>query len=271
MLLAVPNVSEGRDARVIEAIAGAFSDGGGRLLDRHADPDHHRTVFTVAAEPGRLAASVLGGARAAVERIDLARHRGVHPRVGAVDVAPVVFLDEADRGVAAAEALVLADLLGEELEVPIYLYGDLAGGRTRAALRRPGALEGLEPDFGPRRPHPTAGVTLVAARRPLVAFNVEVAADLTTARRIAARVRDELPAVRALGLELPAQGLVQVSTNIEDHRAASPADVVAAVARDAAVTGAELVGLAPAAAFAGFPATVPLRGLRTIEEALRES
>lgn len=268
MLLAVPNVSEGRDPGTVRAIADAFTRAGARVLDVHVDEDHHRSVLTLAAEPGELAQAVLAGAREAVARIDVGSHDGVHPRVGAVDVAPVVYLDEADRGAAAAEALVLADAIGHELRVPVYLYGELAGGRTRAELRRAGALSDLPPDFGPRELHPSAGATLVASRPPLVAFNVEVDADLATARAIARRLRAELPSVRALGLELPARGVVQVSTNVEDHRQATPADVVASVRRDAPVVAAELVGLAPRAAFADFPADVPLRGLRTIEDAL---
>ncbi|HVL96799.1 MAG TPA: hypothetical protein VM266_13150 [Solirubrobacteraceae bacterium] len=266
MLLAVPNVSEGRDAAVLEAIGAAFAAGGARLLDVHTDPDHHRSVFTLAGEPGRLAAAVVAGAREAVARIDLARHDGVHPRVGAIDVAPIVHLTDADRGAAAAEALVLADRLGHELALPVYLYGALAGGRTRAQLRRPGALHGLRPDFGPATLHPTAGAVLVAARPPLVAFNVELAppATLADARRIAALIREGgaegLPAVRALGLELASSGAIQVSTNIEDHRRATPADVVAAIRAHAAVARAELVALAPAAAFAGFPGDVPMPG-----------
>src|SRR4051794_22096689 len=123
-LLAVPNVSEGRDAVLLDAIAAAFAEGGTtRVLDVHTDPDHHRSVFSLAGEPGSLAAAVVRGARLAVEHIDLTRHRGVHPRVGAVDVAPVVHLDDASRGAAVAEALVLADSLAEELAVPVYLYG----------------------------------------------------------------------------------------------------------------------------------------------------
>src|SRR4051812_19005861 len=125
-LLAVPNVSEGRDPAVLDAIGAAFAeDGRTRVLDVHTDADHHRSVFTLAGEPGTLAAAVVRGARPAVERIDLRRHAGVHPRVGAVDVAPIVFLTPADRGAAIAEALVLADSLGEELRVPVYLYGEL--------------------------------------------------------------------------------------------------------------------------------------------------
>ena len=246
------------------------------MLDLHVDHDHHRAVFTLAGEPGALAGALVAGAREAVERIDLRAHEGEHPRVGVIDVAPFVYLSDADRGAACAEALVAAHRLGHELELPVYLYGALAGGRTRARLRR-GGLEGLAeiaPDYGPRKPHPSAGAVLVAARPPLIAFNVELARTVTAeqARTIAARIREGgkagLPGVRALGLLLPSAGIVQVSTNIEDHELTSPADVVAAVARHAEVAGAELVGLAPAAAFADFPSSVPLRGLRTIEQAL---
>jgi len=136
-LLAVPNVSEGRDLDVLDAIGAAFEAGGARLLDRHEDADHHRAVFTLAGGPGALAAAVLHGAREALARIDLTRHAGEHPRVGAIDVAPIVYLDDASRGAACAEALVLADLLGR-VGLPVYLYGALAGGRTRAELRRGG-------------------------------------------------------------------------------------------------------------------------------------
>ena len=259
MLLAVPNVSEGRDHAVLAAIGAAFEQGGARLLDRHTDPDHHRTVFTMAARPGELAAAVVAGALAAVERIDLRAHEGVHPRVGAIDVAPVVFLEDADRGAACAEALVLAEELGRA-GLPVYLYGALAGGRTRTELRRPGALDDLAPDFGPRELHPTAGAVLVAARPPLLAFNVEIDAPLESAKAIAAELRAALPGVRALGLELPGQGIVQVSTNVEDTRAVRAADVVAFVRERAPVTAAELVALAPAAALEGFPQDVSLKG-----------
>jgi glutamate formiminotransferase / 5-formyltetrahydrofolate cyclo-ligase len=207
---------------------------------------------------------VVDGAREAIARIDLRNHHGVHPRVGVVDVAPIVYLAAQDRGAACAEALVLADELGE-LGVPVYLYGDLGGGRTRAQLRRAGGLAAFTPDFGPPEPHPTAGATLVAARPPLVAFNVEVDAPLETARQIATGLRADLD-VRALGLQLASTGVVQVSTNIEDHTRTTAADVVAYVAGRARVTGAELVAPAPRAALAGFPPDVPLRGPRAIED-----
>jgi glutamate formiminotransferase/glutamate formiminotransferase/formiminotetrahydrofolate cyclodeaminase len=273
-LLAVPNVSEGRDRPTLDAIGEAFERGGARLLDRHEDADHNRAVFTLAGEPGALAQAVVAGAREAIARIDLTGHEGGHPRVGAVDVAPIVHLDPGDRGAACAEALVLADALGRE-GVPVYLYGALAGGRTRAELRRGGPqalIARAAPDYGPSTLHPTAGAVLVAAREPLVAFNVELAppATLEDARAIAARIReggaDGLPGVRAIGVQLA--HAAQVSTNVEDHRAATPADVVAAVRRHAPVAAAELVALAPEAALRGFPEDVALRNRATIEERL---
>ncbi len=279
-LLSVPNVSEGRDEAVIDYIARAFGPG---LRDVHRDPDHHRSVFTLTGEPGTLAQQVLYGAAAAVERIDIHRHTGIHPRVGVLDVAPVVYLRDADRGAACAEALVLGHLLGEQLELPVFLYGALAGGRTRAELRRGGlpalgeriASGELRPDFGPRRLHPNAGATLVAARPPLVAFNLRLAAPASEAdaKAIAARIRQSgpegLPGVRAIGLWLERQHAAQVSTNVEDHLAAPLAEVLAAVQRHAPVAEAELVGLVPRAALNGFPPEVTLRGRRLLEDVLK--
>jgi glutamate formiminotransferase len=200
-----------------------------------------------------------------------------------VDVAPIVYLREADRGAACAEALVLADMLGAELALAVFLYGELGSGRTRAELRRGGPAElarriaagELAPDFGPRTQlHPTAGAVLVSARPPLVAFNVELAppATLEEARRIAALIRESgaegLPGVRAIGLWLSHGNIAQVSTNVEDHRKIRLAELVAAIRRHAAVTGAELVGLAPRSAFEDFPEDVPVRNLRLIEDVL---
>jgi glutamate formiminotransferase len=281
-LLAIPNVSEGRDAGAIEAIGAAFD---ARLLDIHSDPDHHRSVFTLAGVPGRLAAAVCGGAAEVIRQIDLGRHEGIHPRVGAIDVAPIVYLDPADRGAACAEALLLGDLLGDQLELPVFMYGELAQGRTRAELRRGGPANlaqridagELRPDFGPRRLHPSAGAVLVAARPPLVAFNVELAAPATVedARAIAARIREGgekgLPGVRAIGLWLDARGVAQVSTNVEDHRRVLLAEVVAAIARHATPSRAELVGLAPRAAFDGFPEDLRVANRRTVEDALAQA
>lgn len=281
-LLAVPNVSEGRDAGTIGQIARALQRAGARLLDVHSDPDHHRSVFTLAGEPGALASALATGAHVAIERIDLHQHNGLHPRVGALDVAPIVYLRDQDRGAACAEALVLADLLAEEAGLPVLLYGELAGGRTRAELRQggPTALQDridhgeLTPDFGSSRLHPTAGAALVAARPPLIAFNVELAPPATRqdAQQIAAAIREAGPqglkGVRAIGLWLERPAVAQVSVNVEDHHETTLAEVVEAIARHATPAGAELVGLAPQAAFAGFPENLPLRNRRTIEEAL---
>jgi glutamate formiminotransferase / 5-formyltetrahydrofolate cyclo-ligase len=284
MLLAVPNVSEGRDTVTVAQVADAFAAGGAALLDVHSDPDHNRSVVTLSGEPGQLSHALLAGAREAVDRIDLTRYEGMHPHVGAIDVAPVVHLTDAMRGAACAEALVAADLIATELQVPVFLYGALAGGRTRAQLRRGGPAElarrmqagELRPDFGPPAPHPTAGATLVAARPPLVAFNVELRPPATKADAmgIAAGIREGgpagLPGVRAIGLDLPARGgIAQVSLNIEDCERMPVAEVVAAIARHAPVAEAELVGLAPARAFEGFPGDIHVRNRRTIEEAIQ--
>lgn len=221
-LLAVPNVSEGRDRSTTEAIAQAFTTAGTcRLLDVHSDPDHHRSVFTLAGAQGELSQALLAGVRAAIERIDVGEGRaladiGAHPHVGAVDVIPLVYLDTTQRGAACAEALVVAHEVGEGLGVPVLLYGELAQGRTRAELRR-GGVQGLaerlgagevRPDFGPSRLHPMAGATLVAAREPLVAFNLELgsSATLQDAKRIASMIREGgsqgLSGVRAIGVPL---------------------------------------------------------------------
>ena len=263
MLLAVPNFSEGRDQRTLDAIGAALGPG---LIHASADADHHRAVYTVEGEPGALAELVMSAALEAVERIDITRHRGVHPRVGAIDVAPIVYLDAGQRGAAIAEALILADRLGHEVGLPVFLYGALAGGRTRAELRRggPEALQQridageLRPDAGPARLHPTAGAVLVAARPPLAAFNVYVDASLEQARRIAAAIRSD--SVKALGLHLERANRTQVSTNIEDLEHTSPGHVVRAVQQHARVISAELVAPAPRSAFESFPAEIPLTG-----------
>ena len=271
--MAVPNVSEGRDLAALEAIERSL--GPARFLDLHTDPDHHRAVFTLAAPQGDLAPALLNLARAAIERIDISSHAGIHPHVGALDVMPVVYLDDERRGAACAEALTAAGLVGEELGVPVFLYGELATRpehRERAAIRKGGPQElgrrieagELVPDFGPRRAHPTAGAVLAAARPPLVAFNVDLASDdVELARAIAAELRESsggLPGVRALGLYLDDRRRAQVSTNVHDHRATPLREIVERVRERAEVAEAELIGLAPRAAFEGFPEDVPLRG-----------
>lgn len=283
LLLTVPNVSEGRDAAVIAHIADAFASTGARLLDVHSDADHHRSVFTLAGDTNALVTGLVAGARACRELIDVTDERGSHPHVGALDVAPLVYLDDARRGPACAAALVAGEELGRA-GLPVFVYGELAGGRSRAELRRGGlatlteriAGGELRPDFGPPIPDPRTGVTLVGARPPLVAFNVELAppATLADARAIAARIREGgpqgLPGVRAIGIELAVRGVptAQVSANVEDHRATPLAQLVAAVAEHAGVSGCELVGLAPAAAFDGFPEDVPVANRRTLEDGL---
>jgi glutamate formiminotransferase len=239
-------------------------------------------VFTLAGEPGQLAEAVRNGAREATRRVDLTQHDGIHPRVGGLDVAPIVYLNDSDRGAACAEALVTADLLGEELGLPVFIYGELAQGRTRAELRRggPGALAArvkageLKPDFGPAALGPETGAVLVGARPPLVAFNVELKAPATLedAKAIAAAIRETgaegLTGVRAIGLWLDERRTAQVSMNVEDHLATRLATVVEAIARHATPAEAELVGLAPRAAFEGFPESLRVRNKQLIEDVL---
>ncbi len=280
-LVAVPNVSEGRDRAALDAVGAAFEAGGARWLDLHADADHHRSVFTLAGEPGALGRALAAGTEEALRRIDLSRERGIHPHVGAVDVVPVVHRTDAERGAACAEALVAAEEIGR-LGVPVLLYGELAGGRTRAELRRGGpaalaerlASGEVRPDFGPARIDQRKGATLVAARPVLLAFNLEVDATLEEARAAAAAVReggaDGLPGVRALGLLLESSGIVQVSVNVEDHHAVPLAALLEAVRRHVPVTAGEVIGLPPRAAFDGWPDEVPVHNRRTLEDALGE-
>jgi glutamate formiminotransferase/glutamate formiminotransferase/formiminotetrahydrofolate cyclodeaminase len=268
LLLSVPNVSERAGAALGPAFAPA------RVLRTHSDPDHGRSVYTLAGRQGELARALVNGAREALARIDLTRHAGIHPHVGVVDVVPLVHLDGARRGAACAEALTTAALLGDELGLPVFLYGALATDPSRierADLRRGGpgklaervAAGELAPDFGPHAIDPRRGATLVTARPPLVAFNVDLATgDVDLARAIAHDLRESsggLPGVRALGLMLEERGRAQVSVNVHDHRAVPLAVVVARVRARAEVAECELVGLAPAAAFDGFPDDVPLR------------
>jgi glutamate formiminotransferase len=263
-LESVPNFSEGRDAATIEAIGAALSQSV-RLLDVHSDPDHHRSVFTVVGEDGPLVEALVRAVAVARDLIDLARHEGAHPRIGAADVVPVVPLRPTDMERAKAAAWQLGARLGE-LGLPVFLYGELAPGRGPAFFRRGGTeelaarlAEGLTPDFGPSDLHPTAGGVIVGARRPLIAFNVDLrGATLDHARTIASEIRERdggFPGVRALGLELPGSGRVQVSMNVEDWEAAALHAIVArieseAVALGAEVDRAELVGLMPAGAAA---------------------
>ncbi len=236
------------------------------MLDVHADADHNRSVFTLVGSAEEVVESLLAGIAVARARIDLRLHEGAHPRVGVADVVPVVPLVPEDQERAREAALTLAERVGGELGLPVFLYGELTGGRGPAFFRSGGTAElarrmaagELAPDFGPRELDERAGAVLVGARPPLIAFNVNLRGSLDAAREVAAVVRERdggFPGVRALGLELPSAGLVQVSMNVEDYEAAALHEIVArvdqeAAARGAEVVGSELVGLMPAAAAA---------------------
>jgi glutamate formiminotransferase len=264
MLESVPNFSEGRDQGTIDALDEALS-AQARVLDVHADPDHNRSVFTLVGEEDELADSLAAGVECARERIDLRRHDGAHPRIGAADVVPLVPLVPESMERAKAAAQMVAERIGG-LGLPVFLYGESAPGRGPAFFRRGGPEElqrridtrELAPDFGPARLDPRTGAVLVGARRPLIAFNVNLHGTLEVAREIAATVRESgggFPGVRALGLDLPSAGLVQVSMNVEDWEAAALHELVERIereaqARDAEVAGSELVGLMPAGAAA---------------------
>jgi glutamate formiminotransferase/glutamate formiminotransferase/formiminotetrahydrofolate cyclodeaminase len=275
-LIAVPNVSEGGDQERLDRLQSAFTRGA-RLLDRHSDADHDRSVFTLAGAPRPLTEALAGGAEEAVETIDMRSYGGAHPAIGALDVCPVVWFDPGDRAAARTEAIAVAEQIGG-LGVPVFLYGELARepGRTERAYFRNGGLAELwlrmesgelRPDFGPDLPHPTAGATLVTARPPLAALNVELdSGDIEIARSVAAGLREAgggLKGVRAIGLLL-SSGHAQVSTNIHDPLTVPLGEVVRRVRELAVPLGArpveaELVGLIPQAALVGYPADVPMR------------
>ncbi len=265
-LESVPNFSEGRHRATVDAIGAAIS-ANARLLDVHADADHNRSVFTLVGGEDEVAAALVAAVAVAKERIDLRRHEGAHPRIGAADVVPVVPIAAEDLERARACALDVARRLGEQLELPVFLYGELGAGLGPAFFRRGGPEElqrrvdagEVAPSFGPARLDERAGGVIVGARRPLIAFNVNLrGAPVEVAREIATLVRESgggFPGVRALGFDLPRAGVVQVSMNVEDWEAAALHDIVARIehearARGAEVAGAELVGLMPAGAAA---------------------
>ena len=263
-LESVPNFSEGRDRGTIAAIDAAFA-AYADVLDVHADADHNRSVFTLVGSEQELGDALLAGIACAIERIDLRRHEGAHPRIGAADVVPIVPLQPEQMERARRCAQAVAGRIAAELDLPVFLYGESAPGRGPAFFRRGGPEElqrrldagEIAPDLGPSRLHPSAGGTIVGARRPLIAFNVNLrGASLEVAREIAALVRERdggYPGVRALGLELPRAGIVQVSMNVEDYEAAALHEIVERVVAEAEsrggeVAGSELVGLMPAGA-----------------------
>lgn len=288
ILVGVPNFSEGRNERVIDALEATLS-ARATLINVHFDPQHNRSVFSLAAAADRLAEALVAGAEHALSLIDLRAHQGAHPHIGALDVSPAVWVREGDRDAAIAVARAAAEGIAA-LGVPIFLYGELASSperRERAFFRRGGPAElarrmssgELRPDLGPAAPHPSAGATLVTARPPLVAFNVELdTPNPEVARQIAAELRERdggLPGVRALGM--PREGeLTQVSVNVHDPGAVPLAKLVGEITRLAAehgvrAIGAELVGLAPEAALAGYPDDPAIRGFDPDEHILERA
>ena len=259
-LEAVPNFSAGSDQEVVHAIAEALGERAA-LLDIHSDADHNRSVFTLAGGEPELVDALVAGVVTARERIDLRRHGGVHPCVGVADVLPIVAVRPEDLERARSCAQELARRIGSELELPVFLYGELAWGRRLAELRRGGTAElerrmksgELQPDFGPATLDPRSGAALVTARPPLIAFNVNLRGGLEAAREIAAVVREDgggFPGVRALGLELGGAGLAQVSMNVEDWQKSGLAEIIGRIELEARwhgveVAGSELVGLIP--------------------------
>ena len=277
MLLGVPNFSEGRDLSLIDRIADRFASGA-ELLDRHSDPGHNRTVLTLRAPPHVLGEALARGAEACRITIDMRRHEGAHPRIGALDVCPVVWLRPEDRDIACDEAFTVATAIAAA-GIPVFLYGDLASEEPRRerAFFRDGGIDRLRermasgevaPDLGPPQLHPSAGGTLVTARPPLAAFNVFLGGgDVGAARAIAARLRESgagLPGVRAIGVEL-GEGRIQVSTNVHDPISIPLAEVLGrirelAADRGTAVASTEIVGLVPEAAMRDWPTEVPIEG-----------
>ena len=255
----VPNFSEGRNADVVQALVRVVrSVPGVALLDETMDPDHHRAVLTFAGRPYAVAEVAFQMARVASQLIDLRSHHGEHPRVGATDVMPFVPI----RGVSMQDCVQLARMVGQrignELKIPVFLYEQAASRPERKQLEwiRKGGLNGLAdrmgsdpawaPDFGPKHLHQTAGATVVGARGPLIAFNVNLKSqDLSIAKAIARAVRQSsggLPFVKAIGVELKSHSLVQVSMNLTNHEETPLHVVLAAVQREAAVHGVEVAG-----------------------------
>jgi glutamate formiminotransferase len=263
----VPNFSEGRDlARVAELVRAVEAVPGARVLDRHSDPDHNRSVITFAGEAAAVEEAALAVVGKATELIDLTQHRGEHPRIGATDVLPFVPLE----GVAMAECVALARCVGEEIwkryRIPIYFYEHAATRPQRKKLEnvRRGQFEGLSeavlsnpervPDVGTAPLHPTAGAIAVGARKPLIAYNVTLdTRDVSVAEQIARKIRESnggLPALKAIGVTVRSRGLAQVSMNLTDFEVTSLEQAFEAVRREAerhvcTIEGSEIVGLVP--------------------------
>ena len=268
----VPNVSEGRRVDCVERLAGALAAVRGvKLLDVSSDGAHNRSVLTCAGSAPALEAAVVALVVQALGEIDLRTHRGVHPRLGAVDVVPFVPLAGATMSACVALARVVGREIASRFSLPVYLYEEAATSPARRRLEdiRRGGFEGLSakmreaawaPDYGPSAPHPTAGATVVGARGILVAYNVNLATDqLSVARAVARAVRESgggLPTVKAIGLALEDRGIVQVSMNLTKPETTSVARAFDAVSAEAKRLGvdvleSEIVGLVPRAALAG--------------------
>jgi len=269
LLECVPNFSEGRNHETIDAITSALRAEGVRLLDVQSDQDHNRSVFTAVGPSGPLQAAVFDAIRIAVERIDLRRHQGAHPRMGATDVVPFIPLLDAPMEAAVAASRALGRRVADELGVPVYFYEESATRPERLNLEqiRGKGFEDLRntiavdeahaPDLGPRKVHESAGATVVGARRPLIAYNIYLGTtDLKVAQAIARAVRHSsggLRYVKALGFDIPQRGCVQVSMNLTNPERSSLYTVFemvreAAASYGVAVTESEIVGMTPAAA-----------------------
>jgi glutamate formiminotransferase len=290
----IPNVSEGRRPPVVTRLAEVVADTPGvTLLDRTSDSSHHRSVLTFAGSRDSVAAAVLSLFEAALAAIDLRTHTGVHPRIGAVDVVPFVPLEGATMAACVELAMEVAEEVASRFDLPVYLYEDAARRPERRRLEdiRRGQFEGLaakmrdaawQPDFGPARPHATAGASVIGARMPLIAYNINLDSDrLDVARAIASVIRESsggLPCVKAMGVPLGDRGIVQVSMNLTNYTMTSMRTVFDAVESEAAARGidileSELIGLVPAAALADTsPEYLRIAGFRpdmVLEERLR--
>jgi glutamate formiminotransferase len=262
----VPNISEGRDAGAVAAVAAAVRGApGARLLDVSSDASHNRSVLTLVGDREGVRAAVLALLDAAVPRIDLTKHRGEHPRMGAVDVVPFIPI----RGATVEDCVALSREVGEEIGrrgIPVYLYEDSASAEHRRNLAdvRRGEFEGFaekihdpkwKPDFGPAERHPTAGVVAVGARAPLIAYNINLGTkDLAVAERIAKAIRHiggGFRYVKAMSVELADRGQVQVSINMTNFKKTPLHRVFECVKSEAErsgvpIVGSEIVGLTPA-------------------------
>jgi len=265
----IPNVSEGRRPEIVEAMAAAIrAVPGVRLLDHSSDPSHNRSVFTLAGDAGAVEQAVMALFERAVADIDLRRHSGEHPRLGAVDVVPFVPIEGATMADCVALAKKVGAEVAERFQIPVYLYEEASTIPTRKNLEdiRRGEFEGLAakmatagwtPDFGAAAPHPSAGATVIGARMPLIAYNINLATDrLDVAKKIAAGIRHSSGGyrfVKAMGIKLESRGIVQVSMNLTNFEKTPIFRVFETVKREAdrygvAILESEFVGLVPSAA-----------------------